>query len=59
MSALDNAKSKAELGMKYTPLEASLDKLVQSFQVKAGMPVKGYARRALELELAGTHSSGG
>ena len=59
MSALDNAKSKAELGMKYTPLEASLDKLVQSFQFKAGMPVKGYARRALELELATTHSSGG
>ncbi len=59
MSALDNAKSKAELGMKYTPIEAWLDKLVQSFQAKVGIPVKGYARRALELELAGAHSSSG
>jgi hypothetical protein len=59
MSALDNAKSKAEMGMKYTPLPAALDRLVQCYQAQAAMPVEGYARRPLELELARTYSRSG
>jgi nucleoside-diphosphate-sugar epimerase len=59
MSALDNAKSKAELGMKYTPLAVALDRLVQSFPARAAVLVKGYARRPLELELARTYSRSG
>jgi nucleoside-diphosphate-sugar epimerase len=56
MSALDNARSKAELGMKYTPLDTCLRNIIESFEAKPGMPVKGYSRRALEIELAGIHS---
>jgi hypothetical protein len=56
MSALDNARSKAELGMKYTPLTSYLGNIVESLEAKHRMAVKGYSRRALELELSGTES---
>ena len=55
MSALDNAKSKAEIGMVYTPLAAALDNLVESLREQGAMAVTGYAKRPLELELAAVH----
>ncbi|HKD45522.1 MAG TPA: epimerase, partial [Candidatus Angelobacter sp.] len=52
MSQLDNAKSKRELGIKYTPLEVYLGKLVTSFQSAAKRQIPGYRRRQQELALA-------
>jgi nucleoside-diphosphate-sugar epimerase len=54
MSALDNTRSKRELGMKYTPLEAYLKKLVAFFDSSPKREVPGYARRQEELEMART-----
>lgn len=53
MSSLDNACSKAALGMKYTPMRDYLAKLVQFFESKPAKPTEGYGQRARELELAG------
>jgi 2'-hydroxyisoflavone reductase len=52
MSALDNARSKRELDVQYTPLEVYLDKLVTSFQSAPRRKIPGYTRRQQELALA-------
>lgn len=52
MSSLDNARSKRELGMTYTPLVTYLEKLVQYFAASPRREISGYARRAEEVELA-------
>ena len=52
MSVLDNARSVTELGMKYTPLDDYLVKLVQSFEGSPERCIEAYTKRALELKLA-------
>lgn len=52
MSAVDNTRSKAVLGMKYTSLRDYLLKLVQFFERAPVEPIAGYGQRARELELA-------
>jgi 2'-hydroxyisoflavone reductase len=52
MSALDNARSKRELGIEYTPLEQYLKKLVTFFQATPKREIHGYKRRREELVLA-------
>ena len=52
MSSLENARSKAELGMRYTPVAAYLRKLVSYFQAVPVRKVEGYVRRTREVELA-------
>lgn len=51
MSALDNGKSVAVLGMRYTPLAEYLRRLVEHYRPRLGAPPRGYARRAEELSL--------
>jgi nucleoside-diphosphate-sugar epimerase len=53
MSSLDNARSKEELGMRYTPMPVYLEKLVSYFQSAPARKIEGYRQRARELELAG------
>jgi len=53
MSSLDNAQSKAELGMRYTPMAVYTEKLVRYFQATSARQVPGYAQRRSELSLAG------
>jgi nucleoside-diphosphate-sugar epimerase len=50
MSSLENARSKAELGMQYTPVAAYLKKLVSYFQAVRPHTVEGYQQRAREVE---------
>jgi hypothetical protein len=52
MSLLDNVRSLTELGMKYTPLDEYLDKLVRFFESSPEHRIEAHAKRALELELA-------
>jgi nucleoside-diphosphate-sugar epimerase len=52
MSSLENARSKAELGMEYTPVAAYVKKLVSYFQAVRPHTVEGYQQRACELEFA-------
>jgi nucleoside-diphosphate-sugar epimerase len=52
MSSLDNARSKSELGMQYTPVAAYLKKLVSYFQAVRPHSVEGYAQRQREVEFA-------
>ena len=52
MSALDNQRSKAVLGVTYTPLSIYLPQLVRYYLDTDPPPPAGYARRARELELA-------
>lgn len=52
MSSLDNARSKAELGMQYTPVATYVKKLVSYFQAVRPRTVEGYQQRARELEFA-------
>ena len=52
MSSLENARSKAELGMEYTPVVAYLKKLVSYFQAVRLHTVEGYQQRSRELEFA-------
>jgi hypothetical protein len=52
MSALDNTRSKHELGMAYTPLKEYLVKLVEFFQSAPPRTAAGYERRGAELALA-------
>jgi len=52
MSSLENTRSKAELGMQYTPVAAYLKKLVGYFQAVRPHPAEGYQQRAREVELA-------
>jgi nucleoside-diphosphate-sugar epimerase len=52
MSSLDNARSKKELSMQYTPVAAYLKKLVSYFQAVRPHAVEGYQQRAREVEFA-------
>jgi hypothetical protein len=52
MSSLDNARSKTELGMQYTPVWIYLKKLASYYQAVPVKKIEGYERRSIELELA-------
>jgi nucleoside-diphosphate-sugar epimerase len=52
MSSLENTRSKAELGMQYTPVVAYVKKLVSYFQAVRQHAVEGYAQRSRETEWA-------
>lgn len=52
MSSLDNARSKAELGIAYTPMREYVKKLVSYYQAVRPREIEGYAQRPKELELA-------
>jgi len=52
MSSLDNARSKAELGMQYTSVATYVKKLVSYFQAVRPHNVEGYAQRQREVEFA-------
>ncbi len=52
MSSLENARSKAELGMQYTSVATYLKKLVSYFQAVRPHMVEGYQQRAREVEFA-------
>jgi nucleoside-diphosphate-sugar epimerase len=52
MSSLENARSKAELGMQYTPVATYLKNLVEHFKLARRPAAEGYAQRSRELELA-------
>lgn len=52
MSSIENAHSKAELGMRYTPVSTYLKKLISYFQTIPTKKIEGYAQREKELKLA-------
>jgi len=52
MSALDNTRSKRELGMGYTPLKEYVAKLAEFFRSSPPRTVAAYEHRAQELRLA-------
>jgi nucleoside-diphosphate-sugar epimerase len=52
MSALDNARSKAELGMRYTPMEAYLKRLIAFYTAASPRQIEGYKQRGKELQFA-------
>ena len=52
MSALNNDRSKAELGMKYTPLKDYLKKLVDFYSATSPRQTDGYKQRPQELKFA-------
>jgi nucleoside-diphosphate-sugar epimerase len=52
MSSLDNARSKEELRMEYTPVATYVKKLVSYFQAVRPHNVEGYAQRQREVEFA-------
>ncbi len=52
MSALDNSRSKAELGIRYTPLRECLADLVAHYDAHAPSPPLSYNRRQAELDFA-------
>jgi len=52
MSSLDNSRSKAELGIAYTPMRAYVEKLAHYFEATPARNVEGYGQRQKELELA-------
>jgi hypothetical protein len=52
MSALDNARSKRELSMQYTPLEIYLKKLIGFYSATSPREIQGYKQRARELKFA-------
>jgi hypothetical protein len=52
MSELDNALSKAELGMQYTPAREYLARLVEHYATQPRREVAGYRHRELELRIA-------
>ena len=52
MSALDNTRSKNELGMQYTPLPVYLEKLTRHFAKALDTRIEEYSRRGEELKLA-------
>ena len=54
MSELDNARSKSELGMRYTPVREYLARLVEHYASQPRRDVEGYKRRELERQLAST-----
>ncbi|HSK44245.1 MAG TPA: NAD-dependent epimerase/dehydratase family protein [Candidatus Binatia bacterium] len=52
MSSLENTRSKAELGMQYTPVATYVKKLVSYFLAVRPHNVEGYAQRQREVEFA-------
>lgn len=52
MSALDNRRSKEELGIQYTPLPVYLQRLVAHYEASPPLSLEGYSRRQDEIELA-------
>jgi nucleoside-diphosphate-sugar epimerase len=52
MSSIENARSKAELGMQYTPMSSYVKKLVSYYQAIPTKKIEGYEQREKELELA-------
>ena len=52
MSALDNSRSKAELGISYTPLREYLAQLARHYQDKSPAPPMTFRRRRAELTFA-------
>jgi nucleoside-diphosphate-sugar epimerase len=52
MSSLDNTLSKAELGMRYTPVDDYLPKLTLHFSRSGGEPTAGCTQREKELVFA-------
>jgi nucleoside-diphosphate-sugar epimerase len=52
MSELSNERSKAELGMRYTPLREYLTKLVEYYEANPPPRPVGYRRRHAELDFA-------
>jgi len=52
MSSLENARSKTDLGMEYTPVVTYVKKLVSYFQAVRPHTVEGYQQRQPELEFA-------
>jgi nucleoside-diphosphate-sugar epimerase len=52
MSALDNALSKRELGMQYTPLQIYLKILIGFYSSTSPREIEGYKQRAWELKFA-------
>ena len=52
MSELDNARSKQELGMVYTPVRDTISRIVSHYQRHPSSPPVGYSRRQAELQLA-------
>lgn len=52
MSSLENARSKAELGMTYTPVATYLRRLISYYQAVPARKIEGYAQRPKELSLA-------
>jgi nucleoside-diphosphate-sugar epimerase len=51
MSVLDNAHSKAELGMTYTGVPESLERLVSYFSTQQLREIPGYRQRPIELDV--------
>ncbi|RMG86006.1 MAG: epimerase, partial [Chloroflexi bacterium] len=51
MSALDNSRSKAELGISYTPLAEYLTEIVTEFEENPPPEPSSYRRRKAELQL--------
>jgi nucleoside-diphosphate-sugar epimerase len=52
MSSIENAHSKTELGMQYTPVASYVKKLVSYYQAIPAKKIEGYAQRAREVKLA-------
>jgi nucleoside-diphosphate-sugar epimerase len=52
MSSIENAHSKAELGMQYTAVASYVKKLVSYYQAIPTKKIEGYTQRAKELKLA-------
>jgi nucleoside-diphosphate-sugar epimerase len=52
MSCLENAFSKAELEMRYTPVSTYVKKLVDYFQAAPTRKIEGYGQRSKELAIA-------
>jgi nucleoside-diphosphate-sugar epimerase len=52
MSELDNARSKSELRMQYTPVREYLARLFEHYAAQPRRDVEGYRRRELELRIA-------
>ena len=57
MSDLDNSRSKAELGVSYTPLPDYLSEIVAYFDSHAIAPPLAYRRRQAELNYAERHAA--
>jgi nucleoside-diphosphate-sugar epimerase len=51
MSSLENARSKAELGITYTPVSTYLRRLVSYYQAVPARQIEGYATRPSEIAL--------